>query len=255
MENIVRIKSIDSESWSGMNRFPKCKDTLSATQRNGAFVIDIAEEERRELEIKLDLAPNELGAFSKFWRDFTIHITDKNLELNLDNPMDYITYKVLMASERVAESDKMEDRMKKPKAQYAIFNEAETAKRENLKVTFKKKAWKIFNSTSVEEQKSILKLMGVNAHNSTQTIVENKLSEIVENRPEDLINVYGQKDFKMKVFLSDCVRVKALRTNSGQYFFGDVHLGHDEETTIVFLNDPENQEILLALKAKIQATD
>jgi hypothetical protein len=59
----------------------------------------------------------------------------------------------------------------------------------------------------------------------------------------------------MKVFLSDCVRVKALRRNSGAYFYGDIHLGHDGETTIVFLNDPENQEILLALKKKLQASD
>lgn len=255
MENIVKIKAINKDSWAGMNRFPKCKDTLAPTKRNGAYNTGLSDKEQKDLEKKLDLAAGELGPFSKFWRDFAVHITDKQLDLDLDNPMHYLTYKVLMGSERVAASDKDEDRVLKPKAEYAVFDEAESAKRENVRVTARRKAWKVFNSTSTEEQKSILKLMGINAHHSSQTIVENKLSELVDEKPEDVLEVYNQKDFKMKVFLTDCVRTKALRMKAGQYFFGDVHLGIDAETAIVFLNDPENQEILLALKAKVQATD
>lgn len=255
-ERIIKIKPITKDSWAGMNRFPKCKDTIAPLQRNGAYAVDLGtDEDRRDLEKKLDLKQGDLSPFSKFWRDFTVHIHDKELILDLENPMDYISYKVLMASPRVAESDKDEDRVKKPKAEYAIFNEEEKAKRENMKVTLKKKAWKIFNSSSAKQMRDILKLLGVQAHNATTEIVENKLSEIVENSPEKVIAIKEDSQFKMKVFLSDCIRVKALRRNAGAYFYGDIHLGHDEERTIVFLEDPENQEILLALKKKLQASD
>lgn len=254
-ERIVKIKPIRKDSWAGMNRFPKCKDTIAPIQRNGAYTVDLGDDkDRRELETKLDLSQGDLSPFSKYWRDFTVHIHDRELILDLDNPMDYITYKVLMASPRVAESDKDEHRVLKPKAEYAIFNEEEKAKRENMKVTLKKKAWKIFNSASNKEMRDILKLLGVNAHNATQEIVENRLSEFVENEPAKVIEVKEQDNFKMKVFLSDCIRIKALRKNAGAYFFGDVHLGHDEEMAILFLEDPENQEIHLALKQKLQAS-
>jgi hypothetical protein len=255
-QGTIKIKAIDKDSWAGMNRYPKCKDTIAPIQRNGAYSVDLgSDEERRELERRLDLGHMDLSPFSKFWRDFTVHIHDKELILDLNNPMDFITYKVLMASPRVAESDKDEDRVKKPKAEYAIFDEQEKAKRENVKVNLKKKAWKIFNTSSAKQMRDILKLLGVQAHNASTEIVENKLSEIVDSRPEDVINIKEDANFKMKVFLSDCINAKALRRNAGAYFFGDIHLGHDQETTIVFLEDPENQEIYLALKAKLQASD
>lgn len=254
-QRLVRIKAISKDNWSGMNRFPKCKDSFSAVQRNGAYAVGLTDKERRELETRLDLKTNELGPFSKFWRDFVVHIHNKELILDLDNPMDFITYKVLMESPRVAESDKNEDRIKKPKAEYAVYDEAEKTKRENVKVTLKKKAWKIFNTASKKEQRDLLKLMGVNSHNASDEIVENKLAEIVENDPIKVIETKNQDNFKMKVFLADCVRTKALRRNSGAYFYGDIHLGHDEEMAILFLENPENQEILLALKQKVQASE
>lgn len=254
-ERIIKIKPISKDSWSGMNRFPKCKDTIAPNQRNGAYAVDLGnDEDRRELERRLDLSQGDLSPFSKFWRDFTVHIHDKELILDLNNPMDYISYKVLMASPRVAESEKDEHRVLKPKAEYAIYNEEERAKTANMKVNLKKKAWKIFNSASVKEMRDILKLLGVQAHNASTEIVENKLSEFVEESPEKVIAIKDDASFKMKVFLADCIRVKALRRNAGAYFYGDVHLGHDEETTIVFLEDPENQEIYLALKKKLQAS-
>lgn len=252
---IVKIKPISKDTWSGMNRFPKCKDSFAPTQRNGAFNLGISEDKRRELESILDLSEGELGPFSKYWIDFVVHIHDRELILDLDNPMDYLQYMVLMQSPRVAESDKDEDRTKKPKAEYAIYNEAEKAKRENSIVALKKKAWKIFNSASNKEMRDLLKLLGVQAHNANREIVENKLAEFVENEPEKVIAVKEQDNFKMKVFLSDCIRVKALRKNAGSYFFGDIHIGKDEEMAILFLDDPENQEILLALKQKLQASD
>jgi len=254
-ERIVRIKPITKDNWSGMNRFPKCKDVIAPTQINGTYNIGITDKERVDLEERLNLSKNELGPFSKFWKEYSVIIHNKELILDLNNPMDYISYKVLMQSPRVAQSDKLEDRQLKPKAEYAIYNEEEKAKRENIKVNLKKKAWKIFATASLKEQRDILKLLGVNAHTASAEIVENKLSEFVETDPAKVIEIKEQENFKMKVFLSDCIRIKALRRNAGAYFYGDIHLGHDEEMTILFLENPENQEILLSLKQKLQASE
>ena len=137
---------------------------------------------------------------------------------------------------------------------YVLYDAEEDAKKDNLKVKEKRKAYKLFNSMTIGEMKNVLKIMGKRANNSSDALVENTLSDIVDQQPQEFNEIVDLPDFKTRVLIEDLVGNNALRIRGGHYMFGDDPIGHDLESTIIYLKDPKNQDIVLSLKAKLQST-
>ena len=248
----VIVKSVEKHRWSGYHRFPKCKDTVIAQYGRAGYATGLTEEEEKELEKKLSLQNGTLNKYSTYWRDYTIVLTDKQKTLKLDNPKDFLDYKILFASKRVANS--VNDLSATPKAEYVLYDAEEDAKKDNLVVKEKRKAYKKFSSLTTKEMRDVLKLMGKRAENASDTLVENTLNDIIEKDPKEFNNIIGIADFKTRVFIEDLVAINALRIRGGHYMFGDNAIGHDIETAVGYLKSPKNQDIVLSLKSKLQAS-
>ncbi len=100
----VVLKALERQSWSGFHRFPKCKDTVIASLGRGGYATGLTAGEEKKLETELQMKPGTLGKYSEYWRDYTVILNDKDKTLKLDSPRDFIDYKILMASNRVANS-------------------------------------------------------------------------------------------------------------------------------------------------------
>ena len=246
----VIVKALKAHSWSGFHRFPKCKDTVIAQYGRAGYATGLTPEEEGRLEKLLHLDAGKLNRFSDYWQDYTVILTDKEKVLKLDRPKDFLDYKILSASEKVANS--VNDTADWPKATYVLYDAEEDAKKDNLKVKEKRKAYKIFNGMTISEMRDVLKVMGKQASNASDTLIENTLNDIVEKQPAEFIDIIGVDDFKTRVFINDLVSINALRIRGGHYMLGDTALGHDLESTVLFLNEPKNQDIVLSLKAKLQ---
>ena len=57
----------------------------------------------------------------------------------------------------------------------------------------------------------------------------------------------------MKVFLKDLVQASVLRKNKTAYYYGDDPLGHDEESTITYLDDKEHQALKVQLMQELKS--
>lgn len=250
-ESRVVIKSLKTDGWSGLFRYPKCQDVIGADFNNGSYNIPIPEEEKRDLEKTLQMEKGNLDKHSKYWKGYKYHIQDRDVVLNLDNPEDRIFYYVCLGSKEFSNS--VNDLDNWPKAKYVIYNAEEDAKKENLKVLNKKKAYKHYTSMTAKEMRDVLKLMGKQSDNISDTLADNKVSEIVENDPKEFLRVVNLKDFKVRVFLSNLIQNNIIRTNQGHHFFGDIAMGHDEETALEFLTNKKNQETLMSLKNKLES--
>jgi len=248
----VIVKSVEKHRWSGYHRFPKCKDTVIAQYGRAGYATGLSEEEERELEKKLSLQNGTLNKYSTYWRDYTIVLTEKQKTLKLENPKDFLDYKILFASKRVANS--VNDLSLTPKAEYVLYDAEEDAKKDNLVVKEKRKAYKKFSTLTTKEMRDVLKLMGKRAENASDTLVENTLNEIIEKDPKEFNKIIGITDFKTRVFIEDLVAINALRIRGGHYMFGDNPIGHDIETAVGYLKNPKNQDIVLSLKSKLQAS-
>ena len=248
----VIVKSVEKHRWSGYHRFPKCKDTVIAQYGRAGYATGLTEGEEKELEKRLSLQNGTLNKYSTYWRDYTIVLTDKQKTLKLENPKDFLDYKILFASKRVANS--VNDLSLTPKAEYVLYDAEEDAKKDNLVVKEKRKAYKKFSTLVTKEMRDVLKLMGKRAENASDTLVENTLNDIIEKDPKEFNTIMGIADFKTRVFIEDLVAINALRIRGGHYMFGDNAIGHDIETAVDYLKNPKNQDIVLSLKSKLQAS-
>jgi hypothetical protein len=251
--NKVIIKSIKKDSWAGLFRYPKCQDIVGADFKNGSYVIDFpSEEKKRELESTLQLEEGALDSHSVYWKNYNYHIQDRDVVLDLNNPHDEIFFYVIKAHKEFANS--VNEMHNWPKAKYVVYNAEEDAKKENLKVIEKKKAYKHYTSMTGKEMRDVLKLMGHDSENASDTLADNKISDIVEKDPSEFLRIVSLKDFKARVFLKDLIANNIVRINQGHHFFGDIAMGHDEDSAVSYLMDPKNQEVAFSLKNKLEAS-
>ena len=147
----VILKALERQSWSGFHRFPKCKDTVIASLGRGGYATGLSQKEEKDLESELQMKPGTLGKYSEYWRDYTVILNDKDKTLMLERPRDFIDYRILMSSKRVANSvNNLQDW---PKAEYVLYDAEEDAKKDNLKIKEKRKAYKTFNSMTTTEMR------------------------------------------------------------------------------------------------------
>tara|TARA_R100000406_G_scaffold56402_1_gene38732 strand:- start:2014 stop:2847 length:834 start_codon:yes stop_codon:yes gene_type:complete len=252
LNSTVIVKALKQHAWSGFHRFPKCKDTVIATYGRGGYDTGLTESEERDLEKVMNLEAGTLNRFSEYWQNYAVILTDKEKILKLDRPRDFLDYKILSRSEKVANSVNETDNW--PKATYVLYDAEEDAKKDNLKVKEKRKAYKQFNSMTISEMKNVLKIMGKKADNASDELVENTLAEIVEQKASEFNETLALPDFKTRVLIEDLVNNNVLRIRGGHYMLGDSAVGHDLEATILYVKDPKNQDIVLSMKARLQGT-
>ena len=205
----VVLKALKRQSWSGFHRFPKCKDTVIASLGRGGYATGLTQGEEKELEKELQMKQGTLGKYSEYWQDYTVILNDQDKTLKLDTPRDFIDYKILMASNRVANS--VNDLTDWPKAEYVLYDAEQEAKKDNLKIKEKRKAYKTFNALTSTEMRNVLKLMGKKSANSSDTLIENTLAEILDDNPKSFNEVIDQPDFKLRVFVEDLLSINSLR--------------------------------------------
>lgn len=252
MNKIIRLKPIPKTTWSGFIRFTNTKDYITPYYDEGGTIITgltIEDEERLGKLLKKDLS-----CTSAFWHEYKILMTDKEKQFNIDNPEHELAYKFMLAHKKVANSEL--ERNMFPYAEYIIFNEELEAKIKNEKFTVKRKASTLFNELSLNEMRDILKLYPGYAKSDSVSsdVVEARLYELMEKDPAKFNELVGDKKLEMKIFLKDLIQSKILRKNRNAFYYGTDNIGHDEESTITFLENPENQGLLIALKQELEKT-
>ena len=247
----VVIKAKRKETWSGFTRFPKCKDTITASKGRGGFHTGLSKAAQAQLEADLFLEKDMLSPYSKYWVEYAIHIYDKELELDLMNPKDVLDFHICMQSKRVANSiNEMEDW---PNAEYVVYDAEEDAKKDNQEVRERRAAFGKFSKMSVAEMKDVLKLRGDKAQNMSHTMIENAVDKLIQEDPQAFNAIVNLSGFKTRVLIEDLLAINAIRKNGSHYLVGYEPIGHDIESTVLHLEDPRNQNLLISLKNKLEA--
>jgi len=240
-------------SWAGLTRYNKCQDSISPYfNSKGLVETGLTETEAEELGKKLgqDLNPN-----SPYWIDFRVVMSDKDVSFDTDNPLHELIHKFLLSHKRVANSLLELDQF--PHADYVITNETNEAKKQNIEFNIELEAFKEFAKLTPEDMRNILKLYPGNAKygNSDTEIVQAKLAEQMKKDPETFVAIVKDKLKDSKIFLKDLVDARILRKNKQAYYYGEDCIGHDTESTITYINDPNNQSLKVALKQALESTE
>lgn len=243
MSNIVKVRPIKRPTWNNFIRFKNTKDSLAPMHDStGTIRTGLTKDDAIRLGAILQ---KDLNPASTFWHEYRVIMTDKEREFNLDNPEHELAVMFLRGDKRVANSQEEYDKGEFPYAQYVIYDEEKAAKDKNKEFTVKRKAIIEFNKLSTDQMADILKLYPgfINLTSTKSDVIEASLFELLEKDPDKFINFAGDKRLDMKVFLKDLVSAKILRKNRTAFYYGEDSLGHDEESTITYLEDPKHQSL------------
>lgn len=261
-EGKINVQPINRLTWlpsghDGEIRYTNCAEFVAVqfNTKTRTHNTGLEKEEEEILEKELKLSPGTLSRYNAiYWSSYPamIPITKEGIELNLENPKDYIIYKNLLAHTEVANSEM--EKYDSPEYRYVITSPEQEAKLKNEKGKLRREAYKLFGKLSVSDLKDILKLLGKRANDDATTdFVESQITDFMDTNPQDFIDLVKDKDFQMKVFVHDCIAIRVITKKGSKYMLngGDV-IGLSMEQAIEYLKNPENQDVYRSLKAKTQ---
>jgi len=173
------------------------------------------------------------------------------------NLLDFVKYKYLLVSNYIYKSEEELKIGSKTQATHYIFNEGEET---------------VLKASVIETRNNLIRKVGELSLNRKKELVQILLNETTDNKNEDYLTVrldaiIEDKDLskELKVLLENSTQDITLvaeiksailkgvlkKTKKGIFFF-DSNLGFQEEDVKEFLILPENQEIYLNIKSKIE---
>jgi len=253
---IVILRPIRKSRWSGLVKYKNCyEDIGSYFTRSGALYTGLTDDAAKRLGETLDL---DLRKSSEFWSGtndrapFFIRTNEKDLYLNTDEPMDELKYLFLKNHKRVKTS-LLEN---KATANFVLINKEEEAKKSSIFNRAKRSAISEFDKLSPGDIRKALRIYGHNAENMTNDMAENRLFEIVEGDPEGFITKWVNNTHKETTFIIEQATAKnVIRRNKRLFTYGTETLGYGIEEVIIFLEDPKNQDVKIAILKALDAKE
>lgn len=211
--------------------------------------------------------PGWQKAVTAFWADLSIKVNSNGIVLQIGftdygdpiSLMDYIHYRFCLAHPQVAlDKPTMESN---PNLKFYIHDPTVEARRENVDVTVKKKAYIEFakisgDNADNEKMKRIIRLISdSNPDNYNNIELENLIATIIDQTPEKFFKVATDKRLDVKATIHKLVEYDILRKIGNTYIYLDATIGNSMDETIIFLSKTENSSIVAELKAKLKEAE
>jgi hypothetical protein len=212
----------------------------------------LVEDDAKRLEESLGLEPGRLNKGSDYWHEFFIRTNEKDLYLNTEDPLDELKYLFLKNHKRVKTS-LMEH---KAGANFVLINKEEEAKKASVYNRAKRSAISEFDKLSPEDIRKALRLYGHNADSMTNEMAENKLFEIVEGNPGGFLDKWVKNTNRdTQYIIEQAISKNIIRRNKRLFTYGTEKLGYGIEEVIMFIDDPKNQDIKIAILKALDAKE
>ena len=226
--------------------------------RNGVVANILTTEEKDFLEKNTGL---NLSAYSDYWHTKYVLLykqSTKN-QLNLNNPSDYISYKILLANkDDIAPSWKV--RKNKQTYQFAITEENEVGYENKKKLDVTKNAWKEYSKIENNREMllaviSLLQDRQVSPDSDLEWI-QGEVEKRVDEKPVEFLTLIKDPTFEIQALIKKAINKKVVVTKNKQLYTEDgIKLASKGEVAsftkaVRFLKDPKNQEIKDLIEAK-----
>lgn len=244
--SIYVLKHARKDNWSGVTHYNKCKTYLRANlTRSGSLNTGLTLEDERRLEKALGYPEGELSKSNmEFWKSYSIVIGDEDEVLNIENPYHELKYLLAKSHKRVADGmDKIN-----PSKDFVLINKESEAVAKN-KVNRKRiDAIVEYKKMTPDQMRKCLKVLGVNATNSSQEVVESTLFDFIDVNPTDFfVRWVENQDRDIEYLISQAVTKNVLRKNRTTYYYGTDIVGGTLEDAIAYLKDKKNSDIRKAI--------
>jgi hypothetical protein len=240
--------------------------TIPKNAINGAYVNPLSKEEQDHLEGHpgLSLSAGDLSVHKRennFWRNIfkPIRLSKEPRVLDLSDPMDYITYKVLLTNDDYIAPDAYSSE-RKASYKYMIVDEGyEDSKKSNSANVV---ADAYLEYSKIREDKialgDILFLLTNQrvSPNSTLIWLQGQIGDFISSSPKRFLDVINDKDLQTRVLITKGLTYNAIQKDGTAYrtMGGDL-MGVDLNATIAFLNNKQNSDHRILIETMISRSE
>lgn len=250
----IKIKRIGSAGYFGISSYPKSVTTLGCEISKTGFNTGLTVDEEKHFEAELNLKQGELSKHSKWWSDvynveFAPRLNNtKSTEIILDNPINQIKYKVLLASSKVANSE-IE---KNPNSIFFIDNPEAKAQKELESFEYEYEASTLIHKLSPEDKRGSLRLFGKSGlDNLSETMLNASLYQEMKKDPKEFVRILTDKNLKTHMLVKELIEKGILKRKGNYYIHNDDTIAHSTEECISYFNDINNQSVKLILESRL----
>ena len=200
--------------------------------------------EKLEEVLSTDFKPKSI-----FWDTFFIRMTDEDLILNLEDPEYELKYMFLKNHKDVKSSPSE----MKAGARWVMNDIDEEAKKYNIASRVKRKSFAEIDKMSVQDMRDALRLYGERSEDMDPELVESKLTEYIERRPDKFKEIWiDNKSRKTQVLIERATQKGIIRKASMRYLFGTQDMGTGIHAAIAWLDDIEHQDVKLTILQQLK---
>lgn len=226
--------------------------------RNGSIANVLTKAEKEYLEdIMGDI---NLSTYSDFWFNRYVALKKTNNTLYLNNPSDYISYKILLSLPNlIAPSwDKRNDKMS---YEFVIVEEGAELKENKKKYDAKKEAFKLYGK--IEDDRSlllgVLKLLTNKplSNNPKLEWLQAQVEEKIDTEPSKFVDLIKDGSFHTKLLINEGVGLGVILKEGNKYITVDgLPLCEADEVptflnAVRYLDSDKNEEVRSLIEAKI----
>ena len=210
-----------------------------------------------EKELGVNLNPT-LPHDENFWRTDRrgrVTLTKEGTTLNLNTALDMLKYLILL-SNRMLISPSYDDRVLKATYEFMIVDESKVTVKKLEEASIKAQAYVKFAEITNSKKATIgfIKSLGrAIPATATEDWLKSEVLTIVDNNPNYFLEIVNHPQYEQRIFVQEAIEAGAIiRKGEKRYTLDNgAELG-DLTDTINYLLNPDNQEVKLRIKAKVE---
>jgi len=227
--------------------------------KNGSIANVLTNDEKELLESMTGL---DLSVYKDFWFEHFVTLFKQDNRLDLSNPMDYISYKILLANKNeIAPS--WSERNKKVTYDFIITKDDEEMLENKVSFDKKKEAFKLYGKIEDDKDKlvgvlNILTNKPISADSSIKWL-QLEVEKFLDKKPEAFITAIKDSSLETKILLNKAVANGYVKIKGNKYATEDgLDLCENSqiatfENAVKYLENPKHQDVRDIIEAKLNS--
>lgn len=232
---------------------------------SGVYVNVLTNSEKEYLEEIMGLEYNALSVHKKvdnYWENRMVRLTKQDNILNLSDPEQYISYKILLSNSNFIASS-LTQLQDTPKAtyQFVIIEEGEETKADKDNMTSTMEAYREFGRIDTDADKLRLIVETIDGRPTSANVkiefLQTKINKLIQSDSKMFLRVVQDKYLDTKVLIKKSIEAGLISKRGDFLYLTDnneplCEQGQNPTLNIAakYLNNPKRQSVKLMLEAK-----
>lgn len=240
---------------------------------SGVFVNVLTKQEKDFLEYALGLEPNAMSVHKKvdnFWDDSNpnginrVRLNKQDNYLNLNDPADYVKYKILLANKN-AIAPSVQELQDRPKATYefVIVKESDETKLAKQGMTYTMSCYKEYGKIEDDKDKLRVVVEIITGRPTSPNVkleqLQTKANELIQSNPKQFLAIVSDEYLNVKTLIKKAVERNIISKKNDLYYLSKdgsplCELGEESTFNIAakYLSSPKHQELRFMIESQVK---